>query len=73
MKAFIVKEQRIETVTALGSVLPISTTDPYPVYMGLDVHKKTLAVAVVLLRVHSNTAIGNSARFYALWVQDANP
>jgi len=30
-------------------------------------------VIVVLLRALSNTAIGNSGLFYALWVQGANP
>jgi len=46
MKEFNAKEQRIETATALGRVLAIPATDPYPVYIGLDVHKETLAVAV---------------------------
>ena len=45
MKEFNVKESRIETATARGSLYPISTAETYPAYIGLDVHKDTIAVA----------------------------
>jgi transposase len=46
MKEFNVKEPRIETATAQGSLHPISIAQTYPAYIGLDVHKDTIAVAV---------------------------
>jgi transposase len=46
MKELNVKESRIETATAQGSLHPISIAQTYPAYIGLDVHKDTIAVAV---------------------------
>ena len=46
MKEFNVKASRIETSSALGRLYPISTAKTYPVYIGLDVHKETIAVAL---------------------------
>lgn len=46
IKEFTVKKPHIETATALGRVLPVHALSAYPAYIGLDVHKETIAVAV---------------------------
>lgn len=49
MKEFNVKEQHVETASALGSILQSTMPETYPAYIGLDVHKETIAVAVAQL------------------------
>jgi len=49
MKAFNVKEQHVETASALSSLLQSTLPETYPAYIGLDVHKETIAVAVARL------------------------
>jgi len=46
MKEFNVEAVRIETASALESVRPAQAGRKYPAYIGLDVHKETIAVAV---------------------------
>ena len=46
MKEFNAKEVRIETASALESVKAAQAERKYPAYIGLDVHKETIAVAV---------------------------
>ena len=46
MSKFNVKEPHIETASALGSILQARTPRTYPAYIGLDVHKESIAVAV---------------------------
>jgi len=46
MKEFNAKEVRIETASALETVKPARADRKYPAYIGLDVHKETIAVAV---------------------------
>lgn len=46
MKKFNAEAIGNELATALGSVIPATTVDSYPAYIGLDVHKETIAVAV---------------------------
>lgn len=46
MKEFNAEEVRFETVTAIGAIRQAETYVGYPAYIGLDVHKETIAVAV---------------------------
>ena len=46
MKEFNAKEVWIETASALETVKPARADRKYPAYIGLDVHKETIAVAV---------------------------
>ena len=46
MKEFNAEEARFETVTALGTIRQARPVSGYPAYIGLDVHKDTIAVAV---------------------------
>lgn len=46
MKEFNAEEVRFETVTAIGAIRQAETYVGYPAYIGLDVHKDTIAVAV---------------------------
>ena len=46
MKEFNAEEVRFETVTAIGAIRQSKTYIGYPAYIGLDVHKDTIAVAV---------------------------
>jgi transposase len=46
MKEFNVEEVRFETVTAIGAIRQADGLIRYPAYIGLDVHKETIAVAV---------------------------
>jgi transposase len=48
MKEFIAEEVRVETASALEAVLEAGKGERYGAYVGLDVHKETLAVAVAL-------------------------
>ena len=48
MKEFNAEEVRIETVTAIGAIRQAKDIIRYPAYIGMDVHKETIAVAVVL-------------------------
>jgi transposase len=61
MKEFNVKEPHIETATALGSVLQRDTPSAYPAYIGLDVHKETIAVAVARMGRKAPEFIGEIA------------
>ena len=46
MKEFNAEEIQFETVTAICAVGQAQTLYRYPAYIGLDVHKETIAVAV---------------------------
>jgi transposase len=46
MKEFNAEAVRIETASALEAVRPAQAGRKYPAYIGLDVHKETIAVAV---------------------------
>jgi len=46
MKEFNTESVRIETASALETVKPARADRKYPAYIGLDVHKETIAVAV---------------------------
>lgn len=46
MKEFNAEEVRFETVTAIGAIRQAENLIRYPAYIGLDVHKETIAVAV---------------------------
>ena len=46
MKEFNTEAVRIETASALATVRPAQAFVRYPAYIGLDVHKETIAVAV---------------------------
>jgi len=46
MKEFNAEAVRIETASALETVRPAQAERQYPAYVGLDVHKETIAVAV---------------------------
>ena len=46
MKEFNAEEARFETVTAIGAFRQAEAYTGYPAYIGLDVHKETIAVAV---------------------------
>ncbi len=46
MKEFNAEEVRFETVTAIGAIRQAQNLIRYPAYIGLDVHKETIAVAV---------------------------
>ena len=46
MKEFNAEAVRIETASALETVRPAQAEGRYPAYIGLDVHKETIAVAV---------------------------
>jgi len=46
MKEFNVKMSQVESASALEKVSPTRGADNYPAYVGLDVHKDTIAVAV---------------------------
>jgi transposase len=46
MQEFNAEEVRFETVTAIGAVRQAQTFIRYPAYIGLDVHKETIVVAV---------------------------
>ncbi len=46
MKEFNAEQERIETVSALGMVQAAIKARHYAVYVGLDVHKETIAVAL---------------------------
>jgi transposase len=48
MKEFNAEEVRVETASALESVLEAEQAKRYGAYVGLDVHKETIAVAVAL-------------------------
>jgi len=46
MKEFNPEQHRIETASALEIVRTAENVDVYAAYVGLDVHKETIAVAV---------------------------
>ncbi len=46
MKQFNAEQVQIETASALGAVIQTEAVSLYPAYIGLDVHKETIAVAV---------------------------
>jgi len=46
MKEFNAEEIRIETASALETVRPAQAERQYPAYIGQNVHKETIAVAV---------------------------
>ena len=46
MKEFNAEAVGIETASALATVRPAQAGRKYPAYIGLDVHKETIAVAV---------------------------
>jgi len=46
MQEFNPEEVRFETVTAIGAIRQAENLIGYPAYIGLDVHKETIAVAV---------------------------
>ena len=46
MKEFTAEAVRIETASALEAVWQAQAGHQYPAYIGLDVHKETIAVAV---------------------------
>ena len=46
MKEFIAEAVRIETAATPETVLRVQAECQYPAYIGLDVHKETIAVAV---------------------------
>jgi transposase len=46
MKEFNPEQQQIETASALGVVLNAGKVEVYAAYVGMDVHKETIAVAV---------------------------
>jgi len=55
MKEFNAEAVRIETASALETVRPAQAGGRYPAYIGLNVHKQSIAVAVARL--------GSSAMF----------
>ncbi len=46
MQEFNAEEVRFETVSAIGTIRQAEELIRYPAYIGLDVHKETIAVAV---------------------------
>ncbi len=46
MKEFNAEEIQFETASALGTISQQRTIGDYPAYIGLDVHKDTIAIAV---------------------------
>ena len=50
MKEFTAEAVRIETASALEAVWQAQAGHQYPAYIGLDVHKETIAVAVATCR-----------------------
>jgi len=46
MQEFNPEEIRFETVTAIGAIRQSQAYAKYPAYIGLDVHKDSIAVAV---------------------------
>ena len=46
MKEFNAEEVRVETASALETIRRAQWSDSYPAYIGLDVHKETIVVAI---------------------------
>ena len=46
MKQFNAEQVKIETASALDKVMQADTKGQYPAYIGLDVHKDNITVAV---------------------------
>ena len=64
MKEFNAKEVRIETASALETVKPARADRKYPAYIGLDVHKETIAVAVAQAGREAPASRGEIANNY---------
>ena len=75
MKEFNAEAVRIETASALEAVRPAQAGRKYPAYIGLDVHKETIAVAVARVgraAPESRSEIANKPKTVAKLVERLN-